>query len=49
MLSTTPYQNSNNIHAGESNYIMTTVNLFVTIFNLFTSLLHLPGAFNSTE
>jgi len=49
LLSTTPYQNSNNIHAGESNYIMTTVNLFVTIFNLFTSLLHLPGAFNSTE
>jgi len=49
LLSTTPYQNSNNIHAGETNYIMTTVNLFVTIFNLFTSLLHLPGGFNSNE
>jgi len=49
LLSTTQYQNSNIIHAGETNYIMTTVNLFVTIFNLFTGLLHLPAAFNSTE
>jgi len=49
LLSTTQYQNSNINHAGETNYIMTTVNLFVTIFNLFTSLLHLPGVFNRAE
>jgi len=28
---------------------MATVNLFVAILNLFTSLLHLPGAFNSNK
>jgi len=49
LLSTRQYQNSNIIHAGETNYIMTTVNLFVTIFNLFTSLLHLTAAFNGNE
>ena len=31
------------IHGGETNYVMATVTLFVTIFNLFTSLLHLIG------
>ena len=38
------YQTSNIIHGGETNYIMTTVTLYVSIFNLFTSLLHLLGA-----
>lgn len=37
------YQTSEIIHGGETNYIMATVTLFVAIFNLFTSLLHLLG------
>jgi len=43
------YQTSEIIHGGETNYIMATVTLYVSIFNLFTSLLHLLGAFNSNE
>ena len=31
------------VRGGETNYIMATVTLFVSIFNLFTSLLHLLG------
>ncbi|WP_068803912.1 Bax inhibitor-1/YccA family protein [Thauera phenolivorans] len=37
------YETSNIIHGGETNYVMATVTLFVSIFNLFTSLLHLLG------
>jgi len=37
------YETSNIIHGGETNYIMATVTLFVAIYNLFTSLLHLLG------
>ena len=37
------YETSNIIHGGETNYVMATVSLFVSIFNLFTSLLHLLG------
>jgi modulator of FtsH protease len=43
------YEISNIIHGGESNYIMATVTLYVSIFNLFTSLLHLLGFMNSNE
>ena len=43
------YETSNIIHGGETNYIMATVTLFAPIFNLFTSLLHLLGAFSSNE
>ena len=43
------YQTSEIIHGGETNYIMATVTLFVAIFNLFTSLLHLLGFMNSNE
>lgn len=39
------YETSNIIHGGETNYIMATVTLYVSIYNLFTSLLHLLGAF----
>ena len=39
------YQTSEIIHGGETNYIMATVTLFVALFNLFTSLLHLLSAF----
>ncbi len=41
------YETSNIIHGGETNYIMATVTLFVAIFNLFTSLLHLLGFMNN--
>ncbi len=37
------YETSNIIHGGETNYIMATTTLYVSIFNLFTSLLHLMG------
>ncbi|MBB6092298.1 modulator of FtsH protease [Povalibacter uvarum] len=38
------YQTSQIIHGGETNYILATVTLYVSIYNLFTSLLHLLGA-----
>jgi modulator of FtsH protease len=37
------YQTSEIIHGGETNYIMATTSLFLSIVNLFTSLLHLLG------
>ena len=37
------YETSNIIHGGETNYLLATVTLFVSIFNLFTSLLQLLG------
>ncbi|KAI5916350.1 Bax inhibitor-1/YccA family protein [Thauera sp. 2A1] len=37
------YETSNIIHGGETNYVMATVSLFVSIFNLFTSLLQILG------
>jgi len=43
------YETSNIIHGGETNYIMATVGLFVAIFNLFTSLLHLLGFMNGEQ
>lgn len=43
------YETSNIIHGGETNYVMATVTLFVSIFNLFTSLLQLLGFANSSD
>lgn len=43
------YETSNIIHGGETNYIMATVTLYVSIFNLFTSLLHLLGIMSMDE
>jgi modulator of FtsH protease len=37
------FETSNIIHGGETNYVMATVSLFVSIFNLFTSLRQLLG------
>ncbi|MGE0030303.1 MAG: Bax inhibitor-1/YccA family protein [Steroidobacteraceae bacterium] len=37
------YQTGEIIHGGETNYILATVTLYVSIFNLFSSLLHLLG------
>lgn len=41
------YQTSEIIHGGETNYIMATVTLYIAIYNMFTSLMHLLGAFSS--
>lgn len=43
------FETSNIIRGGETNYIMATTTLFVSIFNLFTSLLHLMGFMGSQE
>ena len=43
------YETSNIIHGGETNYIMVTVTLYVSIYNLFTSLLHLLGFMSAEE
>lgn len=43
------FETSNIIHGGETNYIMATVSLYVSIFNLFTSLLHLLGFMSGEE
>jgi modulator of FtsH protease len=39
------YETQNIVRGGETNYIMATVTLFVAVYNLFASLLHLFGAF----
>jgi modulator of FtsH protease len=43
------YETSNIIHGGETNYVLATVTLFVSIFNLFTSLLQLLGFMNGDD
>ncbi|HFD81293.1 MAG TPA: Bax inhibitor-1/YccA family protein [Gammaproteobacteria bacterium] len=43
------YETGNIIHGGERNYIMATVTLYVAIYNLFTSLLHLLGMLGNEE
>lgn len=40
------YQTSEIIHGGETNYILATTSLYLSIINLFTSLLQLLGAAN---
>lgn len=43
------YQTSEIIHGGETNYIMATVSLYISIYNLFLSLLHILGAFSGDD
>ncbi len=43
------YQTSALIHGGETNYILATVSLYVSIYNLFLSLLQLIGAFSGGD
>jgi modulator of FtsH protease len=43
------FDTSRIINGGETNYIMATVGLYLNIYNLFTSLLHLLGAFGNDE
>jgi len=40
------WQTSEIVRGGETNYILATVTLYVSIYNLFTSLLHILGVFN---
>ena len=43
------YETSQLVHGGETNYILATISLYVSIYNLFLSLLQLIGAFNSED
>jgi modulator of FtsH protease len=43
------YETNNIVRGGETNYVMATLGLFVSIFNLFTSLLHLLGFANNSD
>ena len=43
------FQTSEIIHGGETNYISATVSLFVSIYNLFVSLLNILSAFSGRE
>lgn len=43
------FETSRIIHGGERNYIMATIGLFVAIYNLFVSLLHLLMAFSGED
>jgi len=43
------FQTSQIVNGGETNYVMATVTLYVSIYNLFTSLLHLLGAFGGND
>ena len=43
------YETSNIIHGGETNYIRATVNIYVSIYNLFISLLRLLSIFSSDD
>ena len=43
------FQTSAMVHGGETNYILATITLYVSIYNLFTSLLHLFGVFGGDD
>ena len=43
------FDTSRMIHGGEQNYVMVTVGLYLSIYNLFMMLLHLVGAFSSND
>lgn len=43
------FDTSRIIHGGERNYIRATVSLYLNVYNIFTSLLHLLGALNSDD
>jgi len=43
------YDTSRIINGGETNYIMATVGIYLSIYNMFVSLLHLIGAFSGDD
>ena len=43
------FQTSQIVNGGETNYVLATVTLYVSLYNLFTSLLHLLAAFGGDD
>ena len=43
------FETSQIINGGETNYLMATVSLYLSVLNLFTALLHLLGAFGNDD
>jgi modulator of FtsH protease len=43
------YDTSRIINGGETNYIRATVSMYLNIYNLFTSILHLLGFFGGDD
>jgi modulator of FtsH protease len=43
------YQTSEIIHGGETNYILATISLYISIYNLFLSLLQILGIFGADD
>lgn len=43
------YQTSEIVHGGERNYILATITLYVSLYNIFMSLIHLLMAFSGDE
>jgi modulator of FtsH protease len=43
------WQTSEIVNGGETNYVLATIGLYVSIYNLFTSLLHLLGVMGSDD
>jgi modulator of FtsH protease len=43
------YDTSRIINGGETNYIRATVSMYLNIYNLFTSILHLLGVFGGDD
>jgi modulator of FtsH protease len=43
------FETNNIVRGGETNYVMATLSLFISLFNLFTSLLHLLGFASSRD
>lgn len=43
------FDTSRIIHGGETNYVMATVSLYLSIYNIFVSLLHIFGLFGGDE
>lgn len=43
------FKTSQIIHGGETNYVMATVDLYLALYNMFTSLLHLLGAMGGDD
>jgi modulator of FtsH protease len=43
------FDTSRIINGGETNYIMATVSLYLSLYNIFVSLLHILGAFGGDD
>ena len=43
------YDTSRIVHGGETNYILATVGLYLSLYNIFVNLLHLLGALSGDD